>query len=193
LENAGIDYTVNGIDYCGMYACLALGLLTDEEVLSLPTEYGNNDTAYCTKCKQEKQITEFYRNKQKWMGVNCNCKTCDLQHQRTPHRKKELLLSRARRISRRVKAEATLTQTEWEMVLQHYDNRCAYCGRSSDEVGSLAKEHVYPLSRGGGLTVLNIVPSCRSCNSTKNARTPAEAGLTLKRIPLAQLDLFDNE
>jgi 5-methylcytosine-specific restriction endonuclease McrA len=57
-------------------------------------------------------------------------------------------------------------------------------------VGSLAREHVTPVSRGGGYTTLNIVPSCARCNSKKGARTPDEAGIQLHRVPLKQMDLF---
>lgn len=44
-----------------------------------------------------------------------------------------------------------------------YCNRCAYCGRELP----LSMDHVVPLSRGGSNIIENIVPACKSCNSSK--------------------------
>lgn len=85
---------------------------------------------------------------------------------------------RQKRRSRMEQLPATLTEEQWGWLLDYYDHCCAYCGRNEDDVGTLHREHVVPVSRGGGYTLKNIVPACGSCNSTKNARTPKEAGLT---------------
>ena len=44
--------------------------------------------------------------------------------------------------------------------------RCAYCGGRA-QVGV---DHEVPLSAGGSDDFWNVVPSCRSCNSSKGAR-----------------------
>lgn len=44
--------------------------------------------------------------------------------------------------------------------------RCAYCGCHLDW-NSLCIEHVIPKSTGGSNDIENLLPSCRSCNSTK--------------------------
>jgi len=59
---------------------------------------------------------------------------------------------------------ATLTIEQWETVKQYFDHKCAYCGNSEP----LAQEHFYPVSKGGEFTNNNIIPSCASCNSSKN-------------------------
>jgi 5-methylcytosine-specific restriction endonuclease McrA len=41
---------------------------------------------------------------------------------------------------------------------------CAYCGASESP---LQRDCVLPLSRGGRYTLGNIVPACRSCNTSK--------------------------
>lgn len=51
-------------------------------------------------------------------------------------------------------------------------NRCVYCGRADD----LTLDHVVPLSRGGSNEPDNLATACRSCNSSKNAKTPEEWG-----------------
>jgi 5-methylcytosine-specific restriction endonuclease McrA len=47
-----------------------------------------------------------------------------------------------------------------------FNNCCAYCG-SKDR---LEVDHVVALSRGGLDEPSNIIPACRSCNGSKNAR-----------------------
>ncbi|GAA0803407.1 HNH endonuclease [Spirilliplanes yamanashiensis] len=63
-------------------------------------------------------------------------------------------------------------------VLARDGRRCAYCGRAASTV-----DHVLPRSRGGGNTWRNTVAACGRCNHRKADRTPAEAGLTLRRAP----------
>ena len=52
----------------------------------------------------------------------------------------------------------------WKDTLEYFDNRCAYCGVNGVR---LEKEHVIPVSSGGGFTKNNVVPSCRKCNMSK--------------------------
>jgi hypothetical protein len=42
---------------------------------------------------------------------------------------------------------------------------CVYCGAAAAVV-----DHVRPLSRGGAEHESNLVPACRSCNSSKGRR-----------------------
>lgn len=58
-----------------------------------------------------------------------------------------------------------LTATEWTETKEYFDHRCAYCGRQPEK---LTIDHIVPLSRGGAHTKENIVPACRSCNSSKH-------------------------
>lgn len=60
--------------------------------------------------------------------------------------------------------ESTLTKEEWKLIVDFFDSGCAYCGRPK----SLAREHFVPVSNGGSFTKENIIPACRSCNSSKN-------------------------
>jgi len=65
----------------------------------------------------------------------------------------------------------TLTEKEWNEILRKYSYRCYYCGEKAEY---LEKEHKIPLSRGGGYTKENIVPSCRGCNAKKHTLTESE-------------------
>lgn len=63
--------------------------------------------------------------------------------------------------------------------------RCQYCGVDAEDV-----DHVVPRSRGGEHVWENVVAACRSCNASKEDRTPREAGLRLARPPKAPPPAF---
>ena len=66
------------------------------------------------------------------------------------------------------------------------DYACQYCGRHRSELRGrqfLTRDHVVPISRGGGNTWQNVVTSCSPCNNRKGDRLPREAGLELLTVP----------
>ena len=54
------------------------------------------------------------------------------------------------------------THKEWATILASYHGRCVYCGAPATE-----RDHIVPVTRKGRNDIENIVPSCRSCNSSK--------------------------
>lgn len=52
----------------------------------------------------------------------------------------------------------------WEYLLEKFDRKCVYCGRSSD---ILNRDHIVPRSKGGTNRAGNLVLSCRECNERK--------------------------
>ncbi len=73
------------------------------------------------------------------------------------------------------------------LALVAWDHRCAYCRRTAAEAFAhrlsgadgdsysairLELDHFVPLARGGAHTEYNLVPACRSCNSSKGDRDP---------------------
>lgn len=56
-----------------------------------------------------------------------------------------------------------LTDAQW-VALQQAWGGCAYCGAVDT---ALQRDCVLALSRGGRYTVDNVVPACRSCNTSK--------------------------
>ena len=56
-----------------------------------------------------------------------------------------------------------LTDAQWA-ALQEAWAGCAYCG---DADVPLQRDCVLPISRGGRYTLDNVVPVCRSCNTSK--------------------------
>lgn len=72
-----------------------------------------------------------------------------------------------RRRSARVNAPGSFSAQEWERLCAQYGNVCLCC----KEAKPLHADHVVPLSRGGTNDIGNIQPLCKSCNSSKWART----------------------
>ncbi len=63
------------------------------------------------------------------------------------------------------------------------DNMCQYCGRALPRT-DLNLDHVVPRAQGGRTTWENVVCCCIDCNLAKGARTPAQAGLALRKQPV---------
>ena len=70
---------------------------------------------------------------------------------------------------RLLKTPCTLTLLQWDKILNHQGNRCAICGKRFCKSRPPTKDHIIPLSKGGGLTFENVQALCHSCNSSKNA------------------------
>jgi len=70
----------------------------------------------------------------------------------------------ARRRKRRVAAVVNdLTATQWTAIKAAW-NGCAYCGSTT---GTMQRDCVMAISRGGRYTVDNVVPACGPCNASK--------------------------
>jgi hypothetical protein len=61
-------------------------------------------------------------------------------------------------------------------------NVCLYCAQQF-AVRDLTRDHVRPLSQGGGDAWTNVVTACRRCNNHKGGRTPEQAGMQLIAVP----------
>lgn len=78
--------------------------------------------------------------------------------------------------ARKNKLPYTLTIGEWKCILKYFNNRCVYCGISEKESlleygERLHQEHFIPLSQGGEYTHNNVIPACKSCNSSKGNKS----------------------
>jgi len=62
------------------------------------------------------------------------------------------------------------------------DHRCLYCG-SQFRRSDLTRDHVIPISRGGGNKWENVVAACKRCNWLKDCQTPEEASMPLLAVP----------
>lgn len=154
----------------------------------------------CSKCKETKPITEFYRDKYQTGGYSYLCKKCENKKSNKYYHKnqkrKEYIKKSSKRYRehqkrwikknkerynelqrkawhRRKAKERNLindfTESEWEACLNYFRNEsnqveCCYCGEPTEDI---EKDHFIAVSNGGGYTATNIVPACKSCNSSK--------------------------
>jgi hypothetical protein len=78
-----------------------------------------------------------------------------------------------RRRARVLGAPGSFTTAEWTLLLAKHP-RCPDCGRRWEDIplprgwkSAATRDHIVPLSRGGGNDITNIRPLCYSCNSRK--------------------------
>lgn len=76
----------------------------------------------------------------------------------------ECCIRNQKRIAKKRSLPFALVTKQWEQIKLYFNNTCCYC----DKPLSLAQEHFIPLNKGGEYTTNNIIPSCLSCNSSKN-------------------------
>lgn len=77
---------------------------------------------------------------------------------------KRISTNKQRRHSRQKGLKSTFTHNEWLEAIDAFDGLCAYCGEDKE----LTRDHFIPVTSDGEFTVENIIPACRSCNSSKN-------------------------
>jgi 5-methylcytosine-specific restriction endonuclease McrA len=81
---------------------------------------------------------------------------------------------RARAHSKRGRKRAAGRMTPAVVACVLASEVCFYCERMFDATCRPTIEHLIPLVRGGTNAAWNLVPACRSCNSRKQRRMPAE-------------------
>lgn len=83
----------------------------------------------------------------------------------------ELRLMIAHRYRARKKGNGGFfTPEEWIQLKARYDHTCLCCGQREPDI-RLTIDHVIPISKGGRNDIGNIQPLCRSCNSSKGAKS----------------------
>ena len=76
------------------------------------------------------------------------------------------------RRARRLSLPGSFTAEQWEQKLEEHNCRCSYCYTHQDDLdATLELEHIVPLSKGGSHAWNNIVPACKSCNSSKGNKS----------------------
>jgi len=67
-------------------------------------------------------------------------------------------------------------------LFQRDGRMCMYCGERFSH-RHLSRDHVTPLSQGGGDSWNNVVTACVRCNNRKAGGTPQQAGMELLAVP----------
>jgi 5-methylcytosine-specific restriction endonuclease McrA len=118
----------------------------------------------CMSCKRVLPLESFGIRKDHWTGRKSNCNECRLADWH-------------KRRARKLEANGSFTKKEFEAKLKLYKGKCHWCMKPIE--GSVHRDHVIPLSRGGSNDISNIVPSCSKCNLSKNDKLPHEWGYRL--------------
>jgi len=71
------------------------------------------------------------------------------------------------RRARKLEAEGSHTEEEWQDLRAFYNFTCLCCGMQEPEI-KLTRDHVIPLTQGGSDSIDNLQPLCARCNSKKN-------------------------
>ena len=135
----------------------------------------------CSKCKTEKSLEKFSRDKSRKDGLQRWCKECvaeysispkgraskakrNTRYNTSPRGRKGKRKNNHIRRAHEANLPATLTLEEWELILETNNHWCVYCYAKD---APLQQEHIVPLSMGREYTIDNIVPACGPCNSSK--------------------------
>jgi 5-methylcytosine-specific restriction endonuclease McrA len=63
-----------------------------------------------------------------------------------------------------------ITDRDWQRLISRHRYCCYYCGSKE----ALTMDHIIPITRDGRHSIGNLVPACKSCNSSKRTRTIME-------------------
>lgn len=166
----------------GMKRCFACGvyLPANSEHFHRTNDKKDGLTGRCKACTKvhSRQRYEAHKDKVQRTILNWNrshpdkVRTASIKW-REAHPEKVREASQ-RRAARKNNLPATLTEGQWKACLEYFHNCCAYCGAQQSLWHTIEKEHFRPLTSGGGYTVDNIIPACKSCNSSKCDLDPRE-------------------
>lgn len=105
--------------------------------------------------------------------ANCTAAIAAGHFEAIEYRRKQWQAITQRRRAKEAKAVGVgISRAEWVGVMASWDYRCAYCGRHRSYVRDESRrmdleiEHVVPMPHGPN-DISNIVPACKSCNSSK--------------------------
>lgn len=84
------------------------------------------------------------------------------------NREEALRRSRKRRAKKKTVHSVSYTTDEAKTLKETFDCCCAYCGAKKP----LALDHFLPISYGGSDCLGNLLPVCKSCNSSKHNYDP---------------------
>lgn len=120
----------------------------------------------CTSCGKEKPFDAFNKHAIGYLGLRSTCKECRSEERQTEKVKAQKNVSNQKRRSLKNSAITNYTTQDWEDCLTYFNNECVYCGSTEQ----LTKDHIIPVSKGGGFVPSNIACACISCNISKGNR-----------------------
>lgn len=143
-------------------------------------------TSWCRACRRiqrqqwgEKNKDHLKKQHQEWVQMNPERNVFLRRRHYVENRQKSLEATRAWRLAhparrlaqqrmrnQRIKSLGTLTDQEWQEVLEKYGRKCLRCG----SVNKITIDHIIPTIKGGPNTKENVQPLCHSCNCRKSRK-----------------------
>ena len=161
--------------------CNCCGRILPLEAFARTSKNKDGRRGKCKECTKLVQKAWYSRNREEENASRRAKYNSTIEHERYEARKEQILtqkkewrknnkelqtLASERRRSREAQLPATLTKSEWEEIKTSFNFTCAYCGAQV----KLERDHIIPLTKGGAFSKGNIVPACKSCNSSKGNR-----------------------
>lgn len=124
--------------------------------------YGERQRALGKKYREEHR-EEILARKKKYREENKE--KIKIYNKQYKQNNKELeAIHKNKRRSAKAKAFTYYNVDLWNECKEQFELCCCYCG----EKRKLTQEHFIPVSKGGDMSVNNIIPACSRCNSSKN-------------------------
>ena len=117
----------------------------------------------------EKPVSPVSAEEEKPASIEVpRCSIPQEKFKKGPYYRSDNLKYSARRDRRLRQNGGKHSKEEWLILLESYGYKCAICG-SEEEI---TKDHIVPVSKGGGDSISNIQPLCWSCNKKKGNKLP---------------------
>ena len=128
----------------------------------------------CKKCENKKSNKYYHANKKRRKYIKKHSKQYREQQKQWIKENRERYNELQREARHRRKAKESklvndFTTNDWRVCQDYFSNKsgqveCCYCGQPAKDI---EKEHFIAVNNGGGYTASNILPACKSCNSSK--------------------------
>jgi len=105
----------------------------------------------CSTCQEWRPLDEFCKG-DRWDGLSHRCKAC--RTKRAEERRARI-------------AGVDIDEVDIGAIFARDGYRCTYCGN----IENLSIDHIIPLANGGPHCEENLVVACKSCNSSKGAKS----------------------
>jgi 5-methylcytosine-specific restriction endonuclease McrA len=133
----------------------------------------------CKECERKRMRTQYMKNRERdrelyrdrsyrWYWQNRDKAIAKVLRWKTNNPEALKALKRRYKALKRGAIGYT-TAKQLRARIDYYGGRCWMCGDLADTI-----DHVIPISRGGSNWPANQRPACVSCNSSKQAKLPAE-------------------
>jgi 5-methylcytosine-specific restriction endonuclease McrA len=167
-------------------SCKACRLAKDDKrrrVIGVPERPRYDDPPgfkTCRRCRQQQPILMFVPEPRNTTdGLNSWCTKCVRERTLEWHRANPTVIQALSIVRRTAEELGPFDTRDWARLCDRWGCACAYCGARPR---TLSLDHIIPLTRGGRHTIGNLLPSCRSCNSSKGNKLLATWRYRTRRV-----------